>query len=63
MLRRFLFYLLTVLFVLGILRGLVLVARGALPWLVVPLFLVPAYAALRCYRIAQWSGAGRDPRR
>ena len=59
MLRRILFYLLTALFALGTLRGLVLVARRELPWFAVVLLALPAYAALRCFRIARWAGPGR----
>jgi hypothetical protein len=58
MLRRLLFHLLTALFSLGILYALVLVAVRRLPWTAVPLLLLPAYAALRCHRIARWSRTG-----
>ena len=47
MLRRILFYLLTALFALGTLRGLVLVARQELPWYALVLLALPAYAALQ----------------
>jgi hypothetical protein len=58
MLRRCLFYLLTALFALGTLRGLVLVARHLLPWYTILLLLLPAYAAVRCFRIARWGAGG-----
>ena len=61
MLTRCLFYLLSALFTLGTLRGLVLVARHELPVFVVALLLVPIYASARCFQIAQ--RAGRGPRR
>lgn len=59
MLKRCLFYLLTALFALGTLRGLLLVARGQLPWFALMLLALPVYACYRCYKIAAWPGPAR----
>jgi hypothetical protein len=63
MFRRCSFYLLSALFALGTLRGLLLIARRQLPLYVVALLLVPVYASARSYRIARQAGAGPGRRR